>query len=69
MTSPFSQKFSNNVLPEFVVPDKNSRALLYRSVRGQVQRVYDGQQLNRFTKQMVDTNSFYVVPDEKLFAG
>ena len=65
ITSPFSQKYSAFALPDYPIPPKSSPTLLDLSIHEQVQHVYDGTKLNRFTMQVVDTNPFYVVPDEK----
>jgi len=64
IASPFSGKYSSFELPDFSVSAKNYRTLLSRSIYGQVQHVYDGAKLNRFSTLVSDTNSFYVVPDE-----
>ncbi|HEY2347575.1 MAG TPA: hypothetical protein VGH64_01105, partial [Puia sp.] len=42
-----------------------SDALLDHSIAEQVQHIYSAYHLNRFSMQAVDTNSFYVEPDEK----
>jgi hypothetical protein len=65
IASPFSDKYSANSLPEFSIPPKNSPELLDQSVDEQVRHVYLGTKLNRFAGAVVDTNSFYVEPDEK----
>jgi hypothetical protein len=65
MISPFSNQFSGNLLPILPLPPGNSATLLDQSIDEQVQHIYKGTQLNQFTMQAVDTNSFYVEPDEK----
>ena len=65
ISSPFAQKYSAYILPDLPVPPKNSPDLLDQSIHEQVQHIYDGPRLNHFTMQEVDTNAFYVVPDEK----
>ncbi len=37
----------------------------YQNIQEQVRHVYDGTKLSRFNRQYVDTNTFYVTPDEK----
>jgi hypothetical protein len=52
-------------MPDPDLPSKSSPTLLQQIIHQQVQRVYAGSRMNRFSMQPVDTNSFYVVPDEK----
>ncbi len=63
--NPFSSKFSAYSPPDFPIPSKNSPTLVDQHIHEQVQRIYDGTQLNQFNVQHVDTNPFYIVPDEK----
>ncbi|HEY4937152.1 MAG TPA: hypothetical protein VII44_11255, partial [Puia sp.] len=65
IASPFSQKYLANVLPDFPIPNINSPTLLYHSIHEQVRHIYDGTKLSKFDMQYVDSNTFYVVPDEK----
>ncbi len=65
ISNPFSQEYSSFPVPAFSAPSKFSTTLLDQSIHEQVQHIYDGPKLNRFDMQPVDTNSFYVVPDEK----
>ena len=65
ISNPFSQEYSAFPVPAFSAPSKFSTTLLDQSIHEQVQHIYDGPKLNRFDTQPVDTNSFYVVPDEK----
>jgi hypothetical protein len=65
IVSPFSDKYSANGFPEFSISSKNSASLLDHSIDEQVRHVYLGTKLNRFASAVVDTNSFYVEPDEK----
>jgi hypothetical protein len=65
IVSPFSNQYSKTALPAFSVPSINSTTLLDEVVHQQVQRVYDGANMSKFNLQAVDTNPFYVVPDEK----
>ena len=65
IASPFSQKYSGSVFPEYAIPTLNSSTLSYQNIQEQVRHVYDGTKLSRFNRQYVDTNTFYVTPDEK----
>ena len=65
IASPFSDKYSNALLPEYTIPSKNSLSLLDQSIAEQVRHIYNGSRINQFSLQVVDTNSFYVEPDEK----
>ncbi len=65
ISSPFSQSFVPGLLPEFPIPNINSPTLLYQSIHEQVRHAYNGTRLSKFDMQKVDSNSFYVVPDEK----
>jgi len=63
--NPFSQKYSGFNPPDFSIPAKVSPTLLDHSIHAQVQRVYEGANLDHSQLQYVDTNTFYIVPDEK----
>jgi hypothetical protein len=65
IANPFSSKYSVAVPPDLPVPSKNSPTLLEQHIHSQVQRIYDGTRLSQFDMQYVDTNPFYIVPDEK----
>ena len=65
INSPFLQRYSSSVLPEFTIPNINSPTLLYQSIHEQVRHVFDGTRLSKFGMQNVDSNTFYVTPDEK----
>ena len=65
ISSPFSQNFAPGFLQEFPIPNINSPTLLYQSIHEQVRHVYNGTRLSKFNMQTVDSNTFYVVPDEK----
>jgi hypothetical protein len=65
ITNPFFPKYSVSVPPDFPIPSKNSPTLLDQHIHSQVQRIYDGTRLSQFEMQYVDTNPFYIVPDEK----
>jgi hypothetical protein len=65
IVNPFSQKYSSTVFPDFPIPTNTSPTLLDLSIHEQVQRIYDGSHLSQFVLQKVDSNPFYMVPDEK----
>jgi hypothetical protein len=65
MDNPFSQKYSGFNPPDFSIPAKGSPTLLDHSIHAQVQRVYEGTNMDHTVLQYVDTNTFYIVPDEK----
>ncbi|HET7002684.1 MAG TPA: hypothetical protein VFI33_15275 [Puia sp.] len=65
--SPFSDRYATSRLPEYIMPSVQSPSLLDQSIAEQVQHNYAGNNLNRYSMQPVDTNSFYVEPDEKYY--
>jgi hypothetical protein len=65
IASPFSQKYSATLFPDYLIPTINSSTLTYQNIQEQVRHVYDGTKLNKFNRQYVDTNTFYFTPDEK----
>lgn len=65
ISTPFADTYSGNPIPRFSNLSKNSPVLLDQAIHAQVQHVYDGVSLHPFGMQLVDTNTFYVVPDEK----
>jgi len=67
ISSPFSDQYSSNKLPVYSMPSVQSTALIDQSIAEQVQHIYAGNNLNQFSIQPVDTNSFYVEPDEKYY--
>jgi hypothetical protein len=67
ISSPFSDQYTSSRLPEYAIPSAQSATLLERSIAEQVQHIYTGNNLNQFSMQPVDTNAFYVEPDEKYY--
>jgi hypothetical protein len=65
IANPFFSRYSITIPPDFPIPPKNSPTLLDQHIHSQVQRIYDGTRLSQFSMQYVDTNPFYIVPDEK----
>lgn len=61
--NPFSDKYSERKLPEFIIPTDKT-VILDQSIAEQVQFAFNDSRLNQFNLQPVDTNSFYVQPDE-----
>jgi hypothetical protein len=62
--NPFSESYSANPTREYAVSSYYS-SILDQSIAEQVQHIYNGISLNQFSRQVVDTNTFYVEPDEK----
>jgi hypothetical protein len=67
ISSPFSDQYATGRLPGYSIPSVQSSSLLDQSIAEQVQHIYAGNNLNQFSMQPVDTNSFYVEPDEKYY--
>jgi hypothetical protein len=65
IANPFFSKYSAFIPPDFPTPSKNSPTLIDQHIHEQVQRIYEGTRLSQFDMQYVDTNPFYIVPDEK----
>jgi len=65
--SPFSDQYTTTTFPEYTIPSAQSSGLLDQSIAEQVQHIYTGNKLNQYSMQPVDTNSFYVEPDEKYY--
>jgi hypothetical protein len=64
VASPFSEKYAIHPIAEYSIPVSNT-TIMDQSIAEQVQHIYNGDRLNRFSVQPIDTNSFYVEPDEK----
>ncbi len=62
--SPFDHQFTSNQLPDISVPSITSPVLLDESIHAQVQQIYNGNKMQQFIMPAMDTNSFYVTPDE-----
>jgi hypothetical protein len=65
IASPYSDQYCRHQLPEYLFPGSQSAELTDRAIAEQVQLVYSGGNLNRFYVPVIDTNAFYVEPDEK----
>lgn len=65
MESPFSRKYSGNLPGTGYTAEINSPALLDHTVQAQVQRIYNGANLQQFKMPVIDTSAFYMKPDEK----
>lgn len=62
--SPFSKAFSPTKLSPFEKPLENPETLLQQSIGMQVQNIYAGDKLHRFSyPSFTDTASFFVTPD------
>jgi len=67
ISSPFSDQYATSRIPDRILPPSQSVSLLDQTIAEQVQHIYAGNNLNQFSMQPVDTNSFYVEPDEKYY--
>jgi hypothetical protein len=65
MRSPFAQADNRDSLPAFPISSINMQQLTDGSVQTQVQRVYLGNKLQQFRMPLMDTSSFYSIPEEK----
>ena len=65
MDNPFSEKFPKVNFPEFNLAKSSLPDLVDREIYTRVQHMFSESSLNLFNEQVVDTNPFYVVPDEK----
>jgi len=65
INSPFSNDFTNNPLPSFVLPRLSAETLLKHSLSMQVQNIYAGDLLNQFHAPLTDTSAFYLKPDAR----
>ncbi len=62
--SPFDHQFTSDQLTDISVPSITSPALLDESIHAQVQQIYSGNKMQQFIMPAIDTNFFYVTPDE-----
>jgi hypothetical protein len=67
ITNPFSDKYVQTPLPLFTAPSVKSASLLDLSIAEQVHHIYGRDNLSQFSMQRIDTNTFYVEPDEKYY--
>jgi hypothetical protein len=63
--NPFSDNRPKMKFPEFNMTKSNLTNLVDRELYIRVQHIYNESALNHYKEQVVDTNPFYVVPDEK----
>ncbi|MEO5593871.1 MAG: hypothetical protein ABIR15_23495 [Chitinophagaceae bacterium] len=61
--SPYADKYSVTILPEFSLPEKNAATLLNQNVSVLVQNTYAGHKLKQFIAPSIDTMPFYIKPD------
>ncbi|MBS1598065.1 MAG: hypothetical protein JST75_07550 [Bacteroidetes bacterium] len=64
IASPFFDKYTRSPLPHFVMPEKNPATLLDASINMQVQNIYSGVEAQQFSMPVIDTGSFYALPDQ-----
>jgi hypothetical protein len=62
ISSPFSENYTSSPLPVLRLSKVNADLLLDHSIGTQVQNIYSGSQMKKFTSR-VDTTSFYEAPD------
>ena len=62
IANPFSEKYSGNRLPRFLLPESLKTSLTNYSIGMQVQNTYTGEKLSRFNVPEVDTIPFYGKP-------
>ena len=65
INSPFSDKYSGGSMPGLEWPLKSPRSLLYASINGQVQRLFNEDNQLPGSLVLPDTAVFYAEPDEK----
>jgi len=65
--SPFSEKFSDNSLPEFYISEKYKDDLLSGNIHMEVENTYHENQLQQFVTPIVDTVPFYFEPYKRYF--
>lgn len=65
LSDPFSINYSGTPLPLFTLQNETSGSLRAHSVSMQVENIYSGKNIKRFTEPVIDTTAFYIVPDEK----
>jgi hypothetical protein len=63
ITNPFSEKYTEGLLPPFIFPSYDSAILAEKSLDMQVLNRYGGERLKQFRLSGVDTNTFYRYPD------
>lgn len=66
ISSPFTDNYSEKILPRFLMPEKNPHTLLYENINTQVQNIYTDNKLQQFKMPVTnDTTAFYTIPDER----
>lgn len=65
ITSPFSEKYSQNQLPPFVIKERMKNALQQNSINAQVLRKFATEQIRQYKFPDVDTSAFFGKPDER----
>lgn len=63
ITNPFSEKYTDGVLPPFILPANDSALMAEKSLDMQVLNRYGGERLKQFRLSGVDTSAFYLYPD------
>jgi hypothetical protein len=66
LLSPYSEKYSNSVLPHFELEEKWQDQLVAHSTSGQVQNAFVNDK-QPFLLPAIDTEAFYGIPDRRYF--
>ncbi|MGN6436909.1 MAG: hypothetical protein ACTHMM_10270 [Agriterribacter sp.] len=65
IASPFSEKYSQKLLPPFVINERMKYALQQNSMNAQVLRKFATEQIRQYRFPDVDTSAFFGKPDER----
>jgi hypothetical protein len=63
INNPFSEQYSSNKLPAFLLSAKREKILLDQSIGVQVQNIFTGNKLKRFVQSIDDSVSMFEKPD------
>ena len=65
VTNSYADTYTNTTVPQFTLQKDVTNTLLEQSVGMQVQNIYLGKYLKRFSAPFIDTTAFYISPDAK----
>lgn len=65
ISNPFSNEFSGKLFPSFELPGKIKEPLMDESIGVQVQNSFTGEKLKQFYAPEIDSNAFFVKPDNQ----
>jgi len=63
ITNPFSEKYTEGLLPPFILPQHDSAIVAEKSLDMQVLNRYGGEKLKQFLLSGFDSTTFYLFPD------